>query len=248
MKSGPYNTPEALYRVPFGAAFWVILAPFLIPVIGSSLIVLIWPGYFDVVRDPNPGRDAIAQVWMLLTLIQLGYFGMLSLWSERIGAGAFAGAMRASQNWIIASILLGPVILLAPNFIAVGIFGGEEGWQYSRDVNTAIFSPENWSLSYIVYALVLAPLVEEVTYRGVAMGAMLARGVPPIMAMVVSSAAFTFIHMQYSVPALIVVFIASMGFAWLRLRSGTVLVPILAHITANGFVTFLASLSSTPAG
>ena len=79
------------------------------------------------------------------------------------------------------------------------------------------------------------------------MGAMLVRGVPPVMAMVVSSAAFTFIHLQYSVPALIVVFVASMGFAWLRLKSGTVIVPLIAHITANGFVTFLASLSATPA-
>lgn len=248
MHSGPYNTPMALHREPFSAGFWVICAPFLIPVAGSAVISVIWPGYFDIIRDPSASREAIGQVWMLLAMIQLAYFGLLSLWSERIGAGAFAGAMRASQNWIIAAILLGPVILIAPNLIAATMFGGEDGWQYSGEVNMALFSPENWGLSYLVYALLLAPVIEEVTYRGVAMGVLLVRGVPPVMAMVISSAAFTFIHLQYSIPALAVVFIAAMGFAWLRLKSGTVIVPILAHISANGLITFLASLAPPPAG
>ncbi|MEQ8558908.1 MAG: CPBP family intramembrane glutamic endopeptidase [Henriciella sp.] len=248
MQSGPYNTPMALHREPFSAIFWVILAPFLIPVVGSAIITVLWPGYYDIIQDPGASREAIGQVWMLLAMVQLVYFGLLTLWAERVGAGAFAGDMRASQNWIIAAILLGPVILLAPNLIMSSLFGGEEGWQYSGDVNTALFLPQNWGASYLIYALVLAPLVEEVTYRGVAMGALLVRGVPPVMAMVVSSAAFTFVHLQYSIPALIVVFLAAMGFAWLRLKSGTILVPILAHMSANGLITFIASLAPPPAG
>ena len=155
--------------------------------------------------------------------------------------------MRASQNWIVAAILLGPVILIAPNLIAALLAGGEQGWEYSRDVDTSFFARENWGIAYLVFALVLAPILEEVTFRGVALGAMLTRGVPPIMAAVLSSAAFTFLHLQYSVPALLVVFVAGLGFAWLRMKSGTMLVPILAHIAANGMITFLASLSP-PAG
>ncbi|MEE2879187.1 MAG: CPBP family intramembrane glutamic endopeptidase [Pseudomonadota bacterium] len=248
MNSGPYNTPMALHREPFSAGFWVLCAPFLIPVFGSAIISLVWPGYFDVIRDPSANAEAIGQVWLSLAAIQLAYFAILSVWSERIGAGAFAGDMKASQNWILAAILLGPVILIGPNLIAASLFAAEDGWQYSGDVNEALFAPQNWGPSYLVYAMILAPIVEEVTYRGIAMGAMLVRGVPPLMTMVLSSAAFTFIHLQYSVPALIVVFIASMGFAWLRLKSGTVIVPILAHVSANGLITFLASLAPPPAG
>lgn len=243
MESGPYNTPIALHREPFSAVFWVLCAPFLIPVAGSALIVMAWPGYFDVIQDRSASREAIGQVWMALAVIQVFYFGLLSLWSERVGAGAFAGRMKASQNWIIAAVLLGPVVLLAPQFLIAAIFGGAEGWQYSGEVNETLFAPQNWGPSYLVYVLLLAPVIEEVTFRGVAMGALLVRGVPPVMSMAISSAAFTFIHLQYSVAALVVVFIAGMGFAWLRLKSGTILVPILAHISANGFITFLASLS-----
>lgn len=248
MSSGPYNTPRALEREPFTAAFWMLCAPFLIPVIGSVVIALIWPDYFDVIGNSEASREAIGMVWLSLVVIQFAYFAILSIWSERIGAGAFAGEMRASQNWIIAAILLGPVILLAPNLIASGLAGGEEGWQYSRDINTALFDPANWGPSYLVYALLMAPLIEEVTYRGVAMGALLVRGMPPVMAMVLSSAAFTFAHLQYSVPALMVVFVAAMGFAWLRIKSGTIIVPILAHISANALITFLASFAPPSAG
>jgi len=243
MSTGPYNTPIALKREPFSAAFWVLCAPFLIPVIGSVVVALVWPAYFDVIGDSGASREAIGQVWFSLVLIQFAYFTILSVWSERVGAGAFAGAMRASQNWIIAAILLGPVILLAPNLIAAGLFGGSEGWEYSGDVNRALFAPSNWGPAYLVFALVLAPILEEVTFRGVAIGAMVTRGVPPMMAAVISTAAFTFLHLQYSVPALAVVFVAGLGFAWLRLASGSMLVPIIAHITANATISFLATLA-----
>ena len=243
MQTGPYNTPLALAREPFTAAFWVLCAPFLFPVIGMTIAALAWPGMAEVIADEAAGGEAVTWIWITLALIHLANFALLSLWSEKIGAGPFAGVMTASQNWIIAAILLGPVILLAPNLIAAGFFGDSEGWEYSGDVNRALFAPSNWGPAYLVFAMVLAPILEEVTFRGVAIGAMVTRGVPPVMAAVVSTAAFTFLHLQYSVPALAVVFVAGLGFAWLRLASGSMLVPIIAHITANATISFLATLA-----
>lgn len=247
MESKPYNTPEALGREPFTAAFWTLCAPFLFPVLGAFLIGLAWPGFNQVINGTDRTTQAIGLLWASLAAIHLVHFAILSIWSERMGAGAFAGSMRASQNWIVASILLGPVILIAPNLIAALLAGGEQGWEYSRDVDTSFFARENWGIAYLAFALLLAPILEEVTFRGVALGALVVRGVPPLMAMALSSAAFTFLHLQYSIPALIVVFVAGMGFAWLRLKSGSMLVPILAHIAANSMITFLASLAP-PAG
>ncbi|WP_084397878.1 CPBP family intramembrane glutamic endopeptidase [Henriciella aquimarina] len=247
-ETGPYNTPLALAREPFTAAFWVLCAPFLFPVVGVALAGLFWPGFSETVGNAAASGEAIAWVWITLALIHLAHFAILSVWSERIGAGPFAGAVKASQNWIIAAVLLGPVVLIGPNIVIGAIFGGTEGWEYSGEVNTALYDPGNWGPAYLAFACLLAPLLEEVTFRGVALGALLARGVPAGMAAVVSTAAFTFIHLQYSVPALAIVFIAGLGLAWLRLKSGTILVPILAHISANGFVTFLASLAPPPAG
>lgn len=247
MEYGPYKTPLALAREPFTAGFWALCAPFLFPVIGSTLLALAWPQYTDIIQDSAPGADAIGLVWAAFAAFSLIQFAILSFWSERIGAGAFAGSIDISPNWFIAAILLGPPILLGPNLIAGMLFGGEEGWEYSTDVNEALFAPDNWGPAYLVYAMLLAPMLEEVTYRGVALGALMSRNVPPVMAMVLSTAAFTLPHLQYSIPALGVVFIAGMGFAWLRLASGSILVPIIAHVAANATITFLASLAP-PAG
>ena len=247
METGPYNTPAALGREPFTIAFWVLCAPFLFPVVGSFLIGAVWPGFSSAISEGG-SSDAIGYVWAALAAIHLIHFVSLSLWTEHMGAGAFAGSMRASQNWIVASILLGPVILILPNLAAALLAGGEQGWEYSREVDTSFFARENWGIAYLIFALLLAPILEEVTFRGVALGALVTRGVPPVMAAVISSAAFTFLHLQYSLLALSVVFIAGLGFAWLRLRSGSMLVPIIAHIAANGMITFLASLAPPPAG
>ncbi|MEQ9316839.1 MAG: CPBP family intramembrane glutamic endopeptidase [Henriciella sp.] len=248
MSYGPYNTPAALGREPFTAAFWVLCAPFLFPVLGVTLIGLIWPEFTSILDADVPSREAITWVWIALASIHLIHFATISVWSERIGAGPFAGDMRVTPNWMIAALLLGPPILLAPNIAAGLIFGGTEGWQYNGDVNTDLLEPQNWGAAYLVFSLLLAPVLEEVTFRGVALGILVVRGVPPLMAMVASSAAFTFIHLQYSVPALAVVFAASMGFAWLRLRSGSMLVPIVAHISANAIITFLATLAPPSSG
>lgn len=248
MEHGPYNTPTALGREPWTAGFWVICAPFLFPVVGAAIVALIWPGFRDVLGAATATPKLIGYVWASLAAIHLIHFAILSVWSERMGAGAFAGSMKASQNWIVASLLLGPVILILPNIAAAAFAGGADGWQYAQDQDTSFFSRENWGVAYLVFALFLAPILEEVTFRGVALGALIVRGVPPVMAAVLSAAAFTFIHLQYSVLALIVVFIAGLGFAWLRLKSGSMLVPILAHISANGMVTFLASMAPPPAG
>ncbi|MGB3625202.1 MAG: type II CAAX endopeptidase family protein [Henriciella sp.] len=248
MDDGAYNTPSALGREPLTAGFWVLCAPFLFPVIGMTIITLAWPQFTEILSTETPAREAINWIWIVLAAIHLAHFAALSVWSERAGAGVFAGDMRATPNWIIAALLLGPPILLVPNVIAGMMFGGTDGWEYSGEVNTSLFAPENWGAMYLIFALLLAPLLEEVTFRGVALGALVVRGVPPFMAMVISSAAFTFLHMQYSVPALIVVFVAGMGFAWLRLKSGSMMVPILAHISANAVITFLASLAPPSSG
>lgn len=247
MSSGRYNAPPVLGREPFTAFFWTLCAPFLFPVIGVVLVGAVSPAFAEMLSAATPAPEAIAQIWMVFACIHLVHFACLSLWSEHVGAGAFAGSMRASPNWIMAAVLFGPVILLAPNMIAGMIFGGTEGWEYNGDVNMALFDPQNWGPVYLIFVLLLAPVLEEVTFRGVALGALVTRGVPAWMAMALSSAAFTFLHLQYTVPALVVVFVAGMGFAWLRLKSGSMLVPILAHIAANATITFLASLAPPPA-
>ncbi len=235
----PYNTPNALKKEPWTAAFWVIVAPFLFPVVALSVTGFFYP-IFEVIDDPDATREGVRVLWLASCLGGVLHFAALSFWAQRIGAGAFLGKMNGSARWVVAAVLLGPGILLAPNIAASMIMAEHENWQYAAEVNTALFARENLSLSYLLFGIVVAPLVEEMTFRGLAMGAVLSQGGSAAAALVLSSFAFTLLHIQYSPAAMVVVFLSGFGFGVLRLLSGTIIVPILAHVAANASVFFIA--------
>ena len=71
METAPYNTPPALAREPFTAAFWTLCAPFLFPVIGAFLIGLVWPGFNQVINGDERSAESIGQLWTALAAIHL---------------------------------------------------------------------------------------------------------------------------------------------------------------------------------
>ena len=239
---GPYKTPQALAREPWMAVFWVVLAPVLF-LTGAALIAL------EFVPNFSPGSieeiGAYQTLWLVSCVAMAGWFGTMSLWCSAIGAGPFAGAMRAETPWLVVGAILGPLILIIPSLL-VGSFMSEEGWQYRGEVNEAVFAPQNWSLAYVFVAVIMAPIVEEVAFRGVAFGTIIARGLSPVAAITLSSLAFAFSHLQYSPAAMFVVFLSGVGFGVLRMMSGTMIVPIIAHMTANANVLFLNWIASNP--
>lgn len=239
---GPYNTPLTLAREPMMAFFWVVLAP-VVFLTGAALIAQSFIPEFE----PGSAEEISAYhtLWLATCLALALWFGLMSAWSEWLGAGAFAGSMRAETRWIIIALLAGPILLILPSIIVAG-FMEEDGWQYRQEVNEAVFAPQNWSLAYIFIAVILAPVVEEITFRGVALGTLIARGLSAPAAVVLSSLAFAISHLQYSPAAMFVVFLSGVGFAVLRLMSGTVLVPIIAHAAANADVLLLNWIATSP--
>ena len=241
---GPYKTPLALARDPLMAVFWVVLAPVLFLTGGALLALEFVPNFSP---DSIEEIEAHQTLWLVSCLAMAMWFGTMSFWSSAIGAGPFAGEMRADRPWLVIGAMLGPLLLIVPSLL-VSSFMTEAGWQYRGDVNEDVFAPQNWSLAYIFVAVIMAPIVEEVAFRGVAFGAIIARGLSPAAAIMLSSVAFAFSHLQYSPAAMIVVFLSGVGFAVLRMMSGTVIVPIVAHMTANARVLFLnwVAVSSPP--
>ncbi len=245
MFTGHYNTPIALGREPLTAAFWALCAPLLFPVVVMVLASSILP-VASVLGAETPNSEQLRLFWLITCIGGALQFAALSFWSEHIGAGSFAGSMRTSANWLIAALILGPLFLIVPNVIANTIMAGQEDWQFASEVNKAVFARENWTFGYLVFGILIAPVVEEVTFRGVALGAIISRGGGPVLAAILSSAAFALIHLQYSLVAMAVVFVTGVGLAVLRLLSGSILVPVVAHIAANADVLMLQTLASSP--
>lgn len=239
---GPYNTPLTLAREPIMAFFWVILAP-VVFLTGAAVVAQIFIPAFE--PGTSAEIDAYHTLWVVTCLAMALWFGLMSMWSEWLGAGAFAGGMKADARWLIVAIVAGPILLILPSMV-VSSFIQEDGWQYREEVNSAVFTPQNWSLAYVFMAVLLAPIVEEVTFRGVAFGTLISRGFGAPIAIILSSLAFAVSHLQYSPAAMLVVFLSGVGFAVLRMMSGTIVVPIIAHAVANADVLILNWLAATP--
>lgn len=239
---GPHQTPLALAREPLMAFFWAILAPVLF-LTGAALVSI------ELIPVFEPGSpeeiEAYHTLWLVSCAAMALWFAAMSLWADWLGAGPFAGVMRTDTTWLIIAAMVGPLLLIAPTLV-VSNFMSEEGWQYSGEVNQAITAPQNWSLAYLFIGLLMAPVVEEVAFRGVALGALISRGLSPVFAIMLSSLAFAISHQQYSIAAMFVVFLSGVGFAVLRLLSGTVVVPIVAHMSANAVVLFLTWAAANP--
>lgn len=218
--TGRYNTPLALAREPWTAAFFTLCAPLLFPVI---LIAIMGGG----------GQVPTATVWLVVCIAAALQFALVSVWSNWLGAGPFAGSMRTGMGWMLAALIAGPLLLNAPEQLIEAVIGGQGDWIYREGGPPESLKRANWSLSFVFYIIVLAPVVEEVTYRGVAMGAMLTRGFNPVLAAIIASAVFTMLHTQYTPLAMLAVFVSGLMLAALRLMSGTVIIPIIAHMAAN---------------
>lgn len=97
-------------------------------------------------------------------------------------------------------------------------------------------TPDEWDpdklgpyLANFVAVALVAPIVEELMYRGLGMSLLLRFGVP--VAVFVTAAAFALAHgLVLALPAL---FLFGLVTAWLRLRTGSVLPSTLVHAAFN---------------
>lgn len=229
--TGPYNTPLTLARRPLAALFWSMLAPtvflygLMLPL---DVVTLGWAG-----RQFGEG-GSLGGRWQVLVIVNFLMLAAMSWWAERVGAGPFAGRMRTDTDWLAIGAVTGPVVLLGSLALVGALVGDGTGdWVYRRDADTSLLTRAALGPSMIVYAVLLAPLAEELAFRGIALGCLIARGWSPVAAAVLTSAGFAVIHLQYTPAAMVPVFITGLYLAWLRVHSGSMAVPIAAHISAN---------------
>lgn len=85
----------------------------------------------------------------------------------------------------------------------------------------------------LIPGVIAAPVFEELAFRGLLLGVLLARGWNPYVAIAVTSAVFAAGHDQYTPIGLVVIFIAGMIFGLLRVATGGLFAPMLSHAAVN---------------
>jgi len=135
------------------------------------------------------------------------------------------------------TILVTPVAVAAIYFLStlvsdvlVATFG-PEGLSISEDMQAIMRFSSPLALFFTV--VLVAPLVEEFIYRGLLMGVLLARGWTPLAATGLSALIFSVQHFQYGWIGIVTVFMFAMMFGFLRVATGGLFSPILAHVICN---------------
>jgi membrane protease YdiL (CAAX protease family) len=136
--------------------------------------------------------------------------------------------------------LLPPLLLLTPALLAADTLAGSliEQWlplsQWERDAFDEMASP---SIANVVMVCMMAPLLEELLFRGVILRGFLRR-YDPVTAVVHSAAVFGLAHLN--VHQFFVAFPLGLIAGWLLLRTGSLWPGILLHGLLNTGVTLLS--------
>ncbi|MGH2401977.1 MAG: CPBP family glutamic-type intramembrane protease [Candidatus Limnocylindria bacterium] len=143
------------------------------------------------------------------------------------------GAIRSGLGWGVLA-WLGATLVSAGVVWLLESFGFEPEPQAAEQ---AIALVDPWLV--VLSIVILAPIAEEVFFRGVVFNAWLREGGRK-WAFIGSSILFAVIHI--SVVALVPIFLLGLALAWIYERTGNLLAPIAMHATVNGISVAFALL------
>ncbi len=155
-----------------------------------------------------------------------------ALWSQPMPPGF--GLVRPHRRaWPAAALAVGLLAPFVGGLVTRLLAGDHDLTQNVQQL--AQHAPPGWRLALALMAVTLAPLVEELLFRGVLLSSLIPRcGVA--LAALLSAAAFAAIHLPglgwqwYALPELLLLGVA---LAWLRLRCRSLWPAVLAHGANN---------------
>ena len=108
----------------------------------------------------------------------------------------------------------------------------DQSGELIREYRATLGNPTALMLNWLTL-VVTAPVAEEIIFRGFLMRGWSASRLGPVGAVVLSSAAFAVVHVQYNVPTMFMVFSLGLLFGVMRWRTGSTTLTILLHAAWN---------------
>lgn len=242
-----FNGP-ALYRArtPWGPGSALLMTAII--ALGPQLLALLLGAGLAAVSGSEAARDVIrsmdtlASPQMLTLVVTTQVLSIVLLW---LAAGR--------QNMRAETLLLAPPQLswagcVAAGLALVAVTGlvelamyysiGFNPFEESRLLLEGLRSPYWWGT--VLVAVVLAPIWEELAFRGFLLSALAQSRLGIVGAGFVSTLLWTLMHIQYSTAGLASVFTAGVFLTWLVWRTGSMRAAIVAHAVGNAFALTLA--------
>jgi len=127
-----------------------------------------------------------------------------------------------------AGWMLGMVAVTGAGQLALNVSGFEPAVNYGRLIYET--APLVWLLLGVCVA---APVLEEMWMRGFLYGGLAASSVGPLGAILLTTVLFTLMHTHYEWPFLLTVLALGLYLGIVRWRTGSTVLAILCHATAN---------------
>lgn len=190
------------------------------------------------------GIPSLSSPFVLAQMIAGQLLSLAIVWAAAGVKGARAETLRLQPpqtGWLEAAgygllliVLIGPIELLLYRLAGIELFSD------GRWILDGLQSPYWWAV--VIAAVVLAPLWEEVTFRGFLLSALAKSRLGYWPAALLAALLWTLMHFGYSWPGLASVFLAGIGLSWIMLRTGSMRAVVVAHAVVNAFSLTVISL------
>ncbi len=138
-------------------------------------------------------------------------------------------ALGKVKPWVLARWLIGIMALIAALDVLTYIIGRPVVPDVMREAYATSVYP--WLFAFAIVAL--APIFEELLFRGFMMRGLISSWPGPFGAVVITSLLWTALHVQYDLFESTLVFILGLVLATARIKSGSTTVAIAMHGVAN---------------
>jgi hypothetical protein len=222
-----------------GAALFVTLLVSLAPIlVGIAGVVMENSGLVGADgAGLRSGAPSLASPFLLAQMIIGQLLSLSILWIAAGWKGARARTLRLlpPQTGALTAVGLGVllVVLIGPIEILLYRLAGLELFTDGRWLLDGLRSPFWWAVA--LAAVILAPLWEELTFRGFLLSALAKSRLGYWPAAAISSGLWTLLHWGYSWPGLVSVFLAGIGLSWIMKRTGSMAAVVIAHSVINAF-------------
>jgi membrane protease YdiL (CAAX protease family) len=242
-QSGYPDTKERHWWMLIIIPVWVTVAFFLCQAITGGIVLFI--------NNINPHfLTGINQVVLLMLVSAIVYISTLIVmiglpwWIRKNKTSKEDLGLTGLPTWV--DIVLTPagfIVYLLLSFVILLTAQGLLPWFDATQKQSLGFEALHFQYEYVLAFLMLviiAPIAEEVIFRGYLFGK-LRSAVPVWLAAIVTSVVFGFVHQAWNVG--FDTFALSLVLCHMRQITGTLWAPMLLHMTKNGIAFYLLFIS-----
>jgi uncharacterized protein len=210
---------------------WLMLACVVGGLVSSILVVVLWEA-----RD-RPDIRAFLGSSVFEYAYVVGALGIAPIlaWAIRRAnwrIGDYLALHRPRRDVVLRSVLYFSIFVAAEVTVTSVLGIGQADEQLMIDAYRAAKLAGTLPILWLTL-VVIAPIAEEVVFRGFLYRGWAQSRLGVMGAIVVTSVLFGLLHIQYTWTGIVFCALSGVLFGWARWRSGTTTLPILLHVLFN---------------